>query len=72
MHACLPSCCCLWRLLRGSPAGKSASRRHRPALVPLPTATAPQLLEAYKASGRAAKEVDFSADDKILAAVGAK
>jgi hypothetical protein len=27
-------------------------------------------VEAYKASGRLEKEVDFSTDDKILAAVG--
>lgn len=44
-----------------------AARRHS-SLAARPT----QLLEAYKASGRAEKEMDFSADDVILAAVGAK
>ena len=32
----------------------------------------PSLVDAYKASGAADKDVDFSADDKILEAVGAK
>ena len=30
---------------------------------------ASSLIEAYKASGRADKDIDFSVDDKILAAV---
>ena len=29
-----------------------------------------ELVEAYKASGRLEKEVDFRVDDKILASVG--
>ena len=29
-----------------------------------------QLVEAYKASGRLEKDIDFSADDKILASLG--
>lgn len=33
---------------------------------------APALVAAYKASGRDKKDIDFSADDAILAAVGAK
>ena len=32
----------------------------------------PALVDAYKASGALDKEVDFSTDDKILEAVGAK
>ena len=32
----------------------------------------PSLVDAYKASGALDKSVDFSADDKILEAVGAK
>jgi dTDP-D-glucose 4,6-dehydratase len=29
----------------------------------------PELVKAYEASGRAAKDIDFSVDDKILAAL---
>ena len=32
----------------------------------------PSLVDAYKASGALDKDIDFSADDKILEAVGAK
>ena len=39
------------------------------AVRPLPACPALQLLQAYKDSGRLEKEIDFSADEKILATV---
>lgn len=42
----------------------------QPLLHPLAPLKPPQLVSDYKASGRLSKDIDFSADDRILAAVG--
>ena len=57
---------CQW--VRPPPGRRPADALHAPPRAPpLP----PQLVKDYVASGRLEKEVDFSADDKCLAAAKA-